>query len=284
VKIGLIKLDGKHPNLALEKLRVYYNAEYITPIQAYNYDRVYCSSIFTFTDKSYVQPDWICGGTGFDLTTELPKEIETIHPHINWGVTTRGCIRKCWFCVAWKKEGNIRVIADLYDIWDGKSKNVVFIDNNILAVPEHFIKVCSQAQKENIKIDFNQGLDIRLLTKELAQVMKDTRMVAYRFAFDSMGIKDIVVSGIEILKSVGINFPDLYVFAGPKTSFDDALSRLNILRELKARPYLMRHEDVKGDRKYISLARWANQRHLFAAKTWEEFLEYEKKYKPTKTT
>lgn len=83
MNIGLIQLDGKLINIALEKIKMYHElqghkVDYISPIESGSYGKVYCSSIFDFTDKSYVKKDWICGGTGFDLTTKLPIDIENM--------------------------------------------------------------------------------------------------------------------------------------------------------------------------------------------------------------
>jgi radical SAM superfamily enzyme YgiQ (UPF0313 family) len=124
LKIGLYNLEPQYTNLALEKIRVYYQThkhtvEYMTPFEATAYDAVYCSSLFNWTNKRYIQPNMIKGGTGFytwdketqtykipsDIRLQLPPEIDAIEPHINEGFTTRGCPNKCPFCVVNIKEG-----------------------------------------------------------------------------------------------------------------------------------------------------------------------------------
>lgn len=107
MKVGLYNLEPRYPNLALEKVRCFYGdrAEYCSPLESSQYDIVYASSIFDWTSKQYVVPNMLIGGTGFDLTTKLPPEIDAIIPRINRGFTTRGCIRNCPFCVVPKKEG-----------------------------------------------------------------------------------------------------------------------------------------------------------------------------------
>jgi len=118
MKIGLYNLEPRIKNLALEKIRLYYQRLRDTvldcsPLEANGFDKVYASSIFDWTSKKYILPNMITGGTGFDLVTTLPPEIEQVEPHLNFGFTTRGCIRNCPFCVVPKKEGVIRVVNDL---------------------------------------------------------------------------------------------------------------------------------------------------------------------------
>ena len=164
MRIGLYNLEPKYTNLAIEKLRFYYQCEgavvedYL-PINEGKYDKVYASSIFDFTPKDYVTADMVCGGSGFDLTTELPPEVEEMKPKLNFGFTTRGCFRECPFCIVPRKEGKLRVVGDIYDFWDGKSKAIRILDNNILGNRKHFEMICTQLSTHNLKVDFTQGLD-----------------------------------------------------------------------------------------------------------------------------
>ena len=63
-------------------------------------------------------------------------------------------------------------MGDIYDIWDGKSKTLTIMDNNILGKPDHFKKICAQLREEKVRVDFNQGLDIRLLDDTLIKELK----------------------------------------------------------------------------------------------------------------
>jgi len=273
--VGLVNLDSKLPNIALEKIKMYYknDALYTEPIETIVCDRVYCSSIFTFTDKSYVSPKWICGGTGFNLTTKLPPEIECMKPKINYGVTTRGCIRKCPFCVVPEKEGNIYITGDIYDIWDGKSKNICLYDNNILALPEHFIMICNQIKKEKIRIDFNQGLDHRLLTDEICKYLKSISHKDYHFAFDNIKYEKTVRKAIELLKLNGINRSTWYTLVGYDSCFEEDLYRVELLKSLNQNAFIQRYNYniKKYDRKYNELSSWCAQHNFFQAHTFKEF-------------
>ena len=84
MNIGLIDVDGHNfPNFALMRISAYHKArgdqvEWATPFN--RYDKVMASKVFTFTpDFNYLtlQTDIVeKGGTGYDITGRLPKEIE----------------------------------------------------------------------------------------------------------------------------------------------------------------------------------------------------------------
>lgn len=285
MKIGLYNLQPRFTNIALEKIRTYYNHDHhivedCSPLEAKQYDMVYCSSIFDWTDQRYVLPSFIKGGTGFDLTTTLPPEIDNMLPHINKGFTTRGCIRNCPFCVVPKKEGYIRIVGDLIDLWDGNTKTIILYDNEILALPDHFALVCNQARQYNIKLDFNQGLDHRLLTPEILDIMKSIHHIEYRFAFDHTRLLNSVDKAITLLQSKGINRCSWYVLIGYDSLLKDDLFRLNYLRERNQIAYVQRFKGKKPPKilrnktELIALARRANQHHIYRGMTWLQFLNH----------
>ena len=279
-KIGLYNLEPKYTNIALEKIRRYYSDKAsisdCLPLEANEFDIVYCSSIFDYSNKKYVSSDMRMGGTGFDLITKLPKEIDNVLLHINKGFTTRGCIRKCKFCVVSKKEGYISITGDLLDLWDGKAKEAILYDNNILAVPDHFEFICGQARQHGIKLDFNQGLDYRLLTPEIIDIMLSIRHYEYRFAFDHPSLIGTVDKAIRLLQSKGINRCSWYVLVGFDTTFEEDLVRLNYLRAHNQIAYVMRYRKagVKLGKEYIALAKWANQPHIYRGMSWLDFLKH----------
>ena len=285
MRIGIYNLEPKYRNLALEKIRLYYSirgdtVEDCMPLSNGGYDMVYASSIFDWTRKDYISEQFITGGTGFNLTTKLPPEIDGVQPHLNFGFTTRGCIRKCHFCVVPEKEGYIRREADLLDLWDGKSKQITLFDNNILALPEHFAIVCHQARENKIKLDFNQGLDHRLLTHEIIELMKSISHVEYRFAFDHPLYLPTVERAIDLLQARGINRCSWYVIVGFDTTFKQDLDRVNYLRERNQIAFVQRFKGKKNGKRirlgqnYVALARWVNQHDIFRGMTWEQFLKH----------
>jgi len=281
-RVLLLQLDGSLPNLALAKLarwhedrgdEVLWNLELAAP----TCDLVYASAIFSWTDTSTVRswPRAIVGGTGVDLKLELSPEIEAVRPRINLGFASRGCVRKCDFCVVPRKEGNVRPVGDLLDLWDGKARRVKLLDNNALALPDHFRLVCDQAKKNKVLVDFTQGLDHRLLTPDLAKLLKATPHVEkWRFAFDHPSSEPTVVRAIELLQKAGINRADWYVLVGFRTTHREDLARLALLRRLNQRAYVMvyRTKERPDDPRLPLLQQYANSFRNFTRYDFETFL------------
>jgi len=273
--IGLYNLEPKYINIALEKIRLYHLLQGDTiqdyfPLEHDRYHKIYCSSIFTWSGKSYVTNDMICGGTGFDLTTTLPPEIEAMKPKINIGFTTRGCIRRCPFCVVREKEGDIRAVAKIDDIWDGKSREVILLDNNILALWEWFFRVCDDLNRYNLKVDFNQGLDIRLLDNEVARTLatlKYTKQI--RFSWDQMRTEDQVKRGIQtLLQYINPHRLMCFVLIGYDTTEEEDLYRVEYLKSLKIDPFAMSYNK---DPRYRHFARWVNHKAICVSVPWKEY-------------
>ena len=276
MKVLLINIDKKYPNLALEKIALFHRDDEVIwdmPLYTSQCDKMYVSCIFSWNKHLCKQWEGVAeiGGSGYDIIKKLPENIENIKPHINWGFTTRGCIRKCGFCIVPKKEGQIRPVGDLYDLWNGEDRDIILLDNNILALPEHFKLICEQARKEKLRLDFNQGLDVRLLTEDICKELKSIPHEYYRFAFDNPQMENKVGKAIELLQENGINRCRWYVLVGFNTTIEQDLQRLNFLRDRNQNAYVQRYNKHK-DRKYIPLARWANQPHIFQAMTWEQFI------------
>lgn len=282
MKILLLNIDSKLPNIALKKIEMWHKQQgdeviWDMPMMLNMIDKAYASCIFTknanvVANYKGLYPELVAGGTGYDLTIKLPPEIEAMKPKINYGFTTRGCIRKCKFCFVPKAEGYIKAVGDIYDIWDGNSSDVVLLDNNILALPVHFRMICEQAMREDITLDFNQGLDIRLVTPAICELLKETKLKRIRFAFDNPKLEAIIRKKVAMLRNHGVKdtFP-FYVLVGFDTTFEEDMHRLEVLKELGCRAYVMRHENTPKERRYIRMAQWANQFWTFAKYSFEEF-------------
>ncbi|HUX54502.1 MAG TPA: hypothetical protein VMV56_08825 [Williamwhitmania sp.] len=229
-----------------------------------HYDKVYASKVFTDSDFE-PKPNMIIGGSGYEKTKKLPQEIDDIKPDYSIypdcdysiGYTTRGCIRKCEFCFVPEMEGKIYEYRKVADVWRGQG-DLVLLDNNILAMPNKFIEVLGFCETNQIHVDFNQGLDCRLVTKNIADLInkKRKRFTTVRFAFDNLSYIKSVYKTCELLN--GSCF--WYVYCD---EWENALERLLILKRLGQRPYLMRDKSVRGQKKYNYLANWTNRQMLF---------------------
>ena len=271
MKVGLIQIDGKLPNLALMKLAKWHKekGDEITylDISTHKFDRIYGSKIFM-------------GGSGYDLKQELPKEIELQIPDYknfgldySFGFTSRGCIRDCGFCIVKQKEGMFR---DVDMDWI-KGDKVLLIDNNFLASPKWKEKLQFFIDN-NMKICFNQGLDIRLLTKEKAEMLVKTKYYDLKFntrrlyfAWDYMEYEGDVIRGIKLLTDAGVKPYHLmfYVLVGFNTTFEQDMYRFKKLDELGAKPFIMLYNNCK-DKKLRDFSRWANKRYYKICK-WEDY-------------
>lgn len=209
MRIGLTDCDNaKFPNLALMKLSAWHKAqgdmvEWYQPFTE-RYDRVYISKVFSTTpdyDLVVNADEVIRGGTGYDIklvdgrevftpSANLTYEVEHIYPDYDlygitdtaYGFLTRGCPRGCDFCIVVPKEGKKSVkVADLSEFWRGQ-KNIVLCDPNILACRD-WEDLLGQCASSKANIDFNQGLDIRLMTKEKAEAINRCKVKEIHFAW-----------------------------------------------------------------------------------------------------
>jgi len=293
MKVGLIQIDGDLPNLALMKLSTYHKqrGDSITLMidktistRLINFDLIYISCIFEENKDTAlnIQKQFnnaVIGGIGVNKSI-LPSDIEHIMPDYDLydcdysiGYTTRGCIRDCEFCKIPKVEGIIRSVADIYEFWDRRHKHIVLFDNNILGSPKHFKKISEQIIKENLSVDFNQGLDIRLLNERNIKILKKLNIKPYlRFAFDSIEIENDVIKGLELLKKYKINWNMWYVLVGFDTTLEQDFHRLNILKKYKQKPYVMRYKTCRDKKIYNDMASWGNQKQFFYSMDFETFV------------
>ncbi len=290
MNVLLVNIDSVIPNLALQKILVYHQNKNdiiiqmkdekisILPLFVNQFDMIYVSCIFDYNKHFCKKWEGIAeiGGSGYSLKKQLPIEIENIKPRINLGFTTRGCIRNCHFCIVPEKEGKIRAVGDIYDIWDGQSKELLILDNNILAMPKHFSKITSQIIKENLKVDFNQGLDHRLLTDKICQELLSlppTIKGYFRFAFDDVIYKKSVIKALKILKKHKMKPGQSrwYVYVGVKDTIETVLERINILRDDGQLVFLMRDKDkkVQNNSEFMKIYIWSSHIALYCGETFD---------------
>lgn len=201
MKIGLIDVDGHHwPNLCLMKLSAYHKARGDTVEWHYGrkrYDLVYMSRVFTDSySKDYtgtIHADHVIkGGTGYGLSNCLPEEVEHSFPDYSlypqykgtaYGFLSRGCPRGCGFCIVGEKEGHrSTAVADLSEFWNGE-KEIKLLDANLLACTD-WEKLLFQLIASRALVDFTQGLDIRLITPEKAELLNRVKTKMLHFAWD----------------------------------------------------------------------------------------------------
>lgn len=307
-KIGLIDVDGHNfPNIPLMKISAWHKSqgdfvEWYDPMFSDEKDIVYMSKVFSFTDD-YLYPirakKIVKGGSGYcislengkevfdsNLDVDLPYEIEHIYPDYSlypdmtvdtaYGFLTRGCPRGCSFCHVEAKEGRAsRKVADLSEFWNGQ-KNIVLCDPNILACRQ-WKELLQQLIDSKAWVDINQGLDIRLMTEEKAEMIKQIKTKNLHFAWDRYEDKEKILPKFKMFKEItGIDYRKLGVFVlcNFDTTIEQDKERIYLLRDLGFNPYVMLYdkEHIPKGHDLRQLQRWVNNRFVFAkCKTFEEY-------------
>lgn len=306
MKIGLIDVDGhNYPNLPLMKLSAYHKArgdsvEWYEPLLSGHLDRVYMSKVFSFTPdyEYFINADEIIrGGTGYAITLEngrevydktkdkpLEDEIEHIYPDYSiypqfsdtaYGFLTRGCPRGCGFCHVQAKEGKCSYkVADLSEFWRGQKK-IILCDPNILACPDH-MDLLQQLADSKAKVEFNQGIDIRLVNDKNLELLKQIRLEGIHFAFDRWCDRDIIEPRLrQFAEQTGYNKDRgrvmVYILTNYDTTIEQDIYRIQLCRELKFSPYPMIYDKEHADPIYKRLQRWCNNFIFWNCKTFEEY-------------
>ena len=287
--IGLHDGDKTNfPNYALMKLSAYHKScgdtvDWFMPLA--KYDRVYSSKVFTFTPEyEYLPENAIKGGTGYGEYAPLPDRIDRMHPdysiypRIDYaiGFLTRGCIRKCPWCIVPKKEGKICGYRAWEEIKRPDSRKIVFMDNNVLAC-RHGIEQMESMIGHDIQIDFNQGIDARLITPEIAEIIGKLKWIRFiRMACDTEEMLDIVLKSAELLSKYGVKPYRLFVYVLVQ-DIPSAEKRVMALRAAGMIPFAQPYRDFNADMeppaKAKKFARWVNNKAVFYST--DSFSEYD---------
>lgn len=286
MNVGLIDIDGKMPNLALMKLSAHYRlqgckTELTTPVFAPTYDKVYLSKVFTWSDMPCLSDNIEAGGTGYDLRKTLPDNIERLCPDYalykidySMGFLTRGCIRKCAFCFVPEKEGNIRPAADIEDFL--RHKKAVLLDNNVLA-HEHGLRQIEKIIRLGIRVDFNQGLDARLIDGSIAKLLARVKWLKpIRLACDTKHMMEPVKKAVELLRKYGAKPKNYfcYLLVADDDDIDHAYNRAIFLKKLGVDPFAQPYRSASGAEpsfKMKNFARWVNHKAIFNTVRWQDY-------------
>lgn len=300
MKVLLVDADSIIPNIPLMKISSWHKekGDSVTLVKANipyypnrkkqvfavpeGYDKVYCSVIFD-GNKEFIRGESIVfGGTGVDLNNTLPEEVErqkldySLYPEndTSYGFISRGCIRNCFFCKVPKKEGWIRRVSDIDSIVH--HRKVKFLDNNILALPEHK-EVLRELIHKRIHCQFNQGLDIRLLDAENARLLSLMNYLGeYIFAFDSWAYRGIIEEKLQLLSWAKPYKLKFFVYIHPDMPLSDTVNRIMWLKQRQCLPYIMRDIscwDSAHREFYIDLASYCNQVAMFKKLSFQDYLE-----------
>lgn len=218
----------------------------------------------------------------------LSCEIEHIYPDYSlygitdtaYGFISRGCPRKCSFCHIASMQGTkAQRVARLSEFWNGQ-KNIVLLDPNITACAE-WEEIFQELIDSKANVDFSQGLDIRLLTEEKIQMLKQIKCKNIHFAWDRYEDKDIIEPRLRWLKEItqwDRRKIIVYALVGDKERriTEEDLYRINTMREIGVYPYVTIYEKnlLPKSHELKKLQRWVNNR--FVWEKCETFDEYKK--------
>jgi len=292
MRVCLYQVDGKLPSLALMKLSTYWRrgGAQVQLNPSRPGDLNYASVIFTWHRQKAITlanaiPNLTIGGTGWDWRVRLPEEVEACPPDYGLygtdyglGRLTVGCFRRCPWCISWSMEPEVRLADNICNIVNPGSNFVVLLDDNIL----HYWRLLDNLA--GLAVNFNQGLDIRLVDGEVAGELAQLDYWNFHrtkrqlhFAFDSLSYEGSVRKGIRELRKRGV-LPSrmaFYMLIGyGHESFEEELERLNILKGLGVDAFAMPYRDPDGrirlTEKEKHLARWIDRRY-YKVCAWEEY-------------
>lgn len=280
MRIGLIDIEPGIFNTALMQISQYYKerghvVEWWLPIKHRHFDAVFCSSLFDYTDLSDLPGDVICGGTGYDVRSRLSRAMEdsdldySIYPKCRKSFLwfSRGCNKRCPWCVVPRKEGRIRPVP--VKNLNPHGEYVVVCDNNFFANPE-WEEAISYLRSLKLPCDF-QGIDVRSIAKNQAFALSRLRHCKQiKFAWDVPADEREVLAGIKtICKYIRPYRLMCYVLVGFNSSEDEDLHRVETLRALGIDPFVMPYN--RGDLYQQSLARYVNNKAIFKKVTWRDY-------------
>lgn len=311
MKIGLIDVDGHNfPNIPLMKISAWHkqqgdSVEWYDPMFSGHMEKIYMSKVFSFTPdyQYFIDADEIVkGGSGYCIKlvdgkevydksndTPLPYYIEHIYPDYSiypeltkdtsFGRLTLGCPRGCNFCHTGIKDGLCsNKVADLSEFWNGQKK-IVLLDQNILACKD-WRNLLQQLADSKALVEFNGGLDVRLLTQEKSEMINQIKIQTIHFAWDRYEDKQYVVPKLEMFASMTNKRKrdiQVYVLVNFGSTWDQDIERVMTIRNIGFSPYIMRYnkESIPRGDKLNKLARWVNNRRFFwKYESYETYLEH----------
>jgi hypothetical protein len=275
--LGLMKISTFHKQRGDEV--VFYKGTRAA-VRDQRWDTIYISTLFTYqwktvirTIKFYQRAKYPCeikvGGILASLLSEDLEKETGIKPHVGlWeevdrlppdynlfdgvyeygvsdvsiGYTTRGCIRRCPFCAVPQLEPDFVPYIPLGEQVDPDRKDLLLLDNNVLASPE-FPKITAEIKrlgfhkgaKFNGKlrhVDFNQGLDARLLTEDRMRLLSQIAIYPLRIAFDDIGMRKVYIEKMRLAKKYSIKRLSNFILYNFNDTPEDFYERLRINIEL----------------------------------------------------
>ncbi len=272
MKVVLFDVDSKIPNLALMKLSSFYKSKGCHTLLSKKPQRIsaelyFASAVFN-SEKSRKQIERLkelygdriaIGGTGIDLKTSLTDEMERYFPDYNLyahtqyaiGFLTRGCNKRCSFCVVPKKEGHLQPnYANFDDFVPHGQKNVMLLDNNLLAAP-NANDLLEEMAKRQFKVNFSQTLDIQYLTDDVYPKLRMVDSMNSRFTRKMIYFSCNTVKQAEWfnwkseeLRGFGKGRVSAVIMYGFNTRLSQDFAILKMMRKLGVLPFVQEYQPI----------------------------------------
>lgn len=306
----------RFPNLACMKISAWHKEQGhdVSLLLSYddieNYDKVFLSKVFTDTPvpDGITELSWVeYGGTGFffDKAPNLPDEIEHHMPDYHLyddfvneklaaggkrsefkefldysiGFVTRGCFRKCGFCVN-RKYNSVSAHSPLSEFYDPERPKICLLDDNFFGY-RGWRSILEELQATGKRFKFKQGLDERLLTDEKCDLLCQSEYDGpITFAFDKIADYRLIEKKLQLIRKYTDKRFTFYVLCGYESldaqDIENVFIRIRLLMQYGCIPYIMRYEDYRNSPyrgMYITLARWCNQPSFLKKKSFRQYAE-----------
>ncbi len=278
MRIGLIKIEPKIINTAYMLISQYHkqlggSVGWWHPLTAGEFDHVYCSSLFDFTDKAQVPECAITGGTGFDVSSRLPQAIEaceydySLYPKCETSYVwfSRGCDRDCPWCVVRQKEGQFHKVRRKQ--LNPKGKYLTIMDNDFSANPDwaDIIRWIG-----NMPVDI-QSIDVRKLSDrqcfDLAK-LRQWKKKQFKIAWDNPA-EDMEYKLVHVTAIIPARKLMCYVLIGYNSTPAEDMFRIQTLKKLRIDSFVMPYK--RGDLYQDMFSQWVNRKAVFKTKTWKQY-------------
>jgi len=302
-----LKYHTKFPPLGLLKLASYHKkrrnkVKLIRGIDndAFYPDEIYIASLFTYAwepvhelircyMQKYKKAKITVGGIYATLCPDhireefkdririhkgLLQKIEEILPDYslvpNWDASivfsSRGCIRNCPFCAVKVLEPEFKAKRSIKHLIYPGHKKVIFWDNNILASP-YWEDIFQEIEELKLEVDFNQGLDARLIDEKVVSRLRKLKIPMIRLAYDTKSIRKHLKKAIDLLKDAGFNARRILIYCLYNNSYEKDtpekfLDRLRDIMEWGAVSYPMRYEPLEPREKNTYVSPYWNDEQL----------------------
>jgi len=199
------------------------------------------------------------GGSGVSLKKRLDPAVESCFPdyglyrHNRYaiGYLTRGCNKRCPFCIVPQKEGRVsRRVASFDDFVPKGQRRVMLLDDNLLSCPGAE-ELLAEMHLRRYSVNFNQSLDIAYLNGRTFRLLekidsRNARFTKRMFYFACNGTNDInmFVERRDLLQRFGEDCVTVLTLYGFNTRLSEDYRRFLMLRRLRLIPFFLEYQPV----------------------------------------